>query len=310
MPAEHSVLIAIAGIPVLLTTPSDVVMAFATGRFPLVQRGEPAARIGVGPLPEHATQPRLPAWSLHGQVLEVRTPHVAARIQLDDGSGSAAVDTIALATDPNARRALEGVLYSIVNRRDRHPLHAAALRLGDSSLVLYGPSGTGKSTLAWEAHRAGIHVLSDDATRIQLDPELRVWGDGTPARIHLLEDVERGDAAGRNAATETIGAGADRKASVTLPAPADWVPYGRNPRVVLLSRGGAQRVSVAQATADEILATLMSAPEAELDLSPGNRERVIHALSARGGFRMDLSPRAAEAIPHLREMLASISEPA
>ena len=43
----------------------------------------------------------------------------------------------------------------LVARQDRQPVHAAMVAGGSAALLLAGPTGVGKSTLAYAAHRAG-----------------------------------------------------------------------------------------------------------------------------------------------------------
>lgn len=68
----------------------------------------------------------------------------------------------------------------LVTRLDRQPFHAAAIGRDGLGLLLAGPSGTGKSTLAYAAQRAGWTVFSDDAVYLQQEPALRVWSRCAP----------------------------------------------------------------------------------------------------------------------------------
>jgi len=304
--ASQAAVITVAGVPVQLTSNSPVPIAMATSRFPAIAASTaPEAHLEVRVARTSARPLDGVRWELHGDELRLDAGVFRATLHMERASATMDVSEDALTDWAPMRRAYEGLLYTLINRRDRHPIHAATIASDRSSLVLHGPSGVGKSTLAWEAHRDGLHVLSDDASRIQLSPELRVWGDGTPARIHLLEPVRERYASLRSLPAEPMGGDNEPKVTVDLRGDAGWTPYALNPRVVLLSRSGASRVTVTQVSADEIFAALMTAAEAELDVSPGNRERVLKTLAARGGFRLDLSPRAANAVPVLRELLAS-----
>jgi hypothetical protein len=305
---NESTIVAIAGVPVRVRANSRVVIAMATSRFPEVSASTHAAAYVDVRVTNDSAVPRDPMqWSLDDVRDELRMDAgvFRATAQMTDATATLELTETALTDWPQMRRAFEGLLLSLVNRRDRHPIHAATLASHNSALVLHGRSGVGKSTLAWEAHRGGICVISDDASRIQRSPELRVWGDGTPPRILLLEAVRDRYAELRSLRAEPMGGDNEPKAAVRLDRDAEWTPSARNPRVVLLSRSGAPRVSVTEVGSDEIYAALMAAPEAEMDLSPRNREGVLRALAARGGFRMDLSPRAADAVPVLKEFLAN-----
>src|SRR6185503_14339932 len=67
-----------------------------------------------------------------------------------------------------------GALF-LAAQAGRTPLHASAIMLGDVALVLAGPSGMGKSTLALAAAQAGLPVLSEDTLYVQTAPRLRLW---------------------------------------------------------------------------------------------------------------------------------------
>ena len=89
---------------------------------------------------------------------------------------------------------LEALALFMLARRDRDPLHAAAVMRGGTALLLAGPSGVGKSTLVYAAARAGLQVLSEDAVYLQLDP-FRVWGMPrfvhlTPASVRFFPELE------------------------------------------------------------------------------------------------------------------------
>jgi hypothetical protein len=58
--------------------------------------------------------------------------------------------------------ALLGLTY-LMARHDRHLLHGASIVLDAGALLIVGGTGTGKSTLAYAAHGAGLAVVADDA---------------------------------------------------------------------------------------------------------------------------------------------------
>jgi hypothetical protein len=67
-------------------------------------------------------------------------------------------------------------------------LHAAALALNnrDSAIVIFGPSGFGKTTTALSLLPAGFRLLADDTVIIQKDEggAHRVWGLPRPLKVH------------------------------------------------------------------------------------------------------------------------------
>ena len=314
-PLEHVVLFTVADVPVRVESNSDLVTVAAATRHGAPFLGATAAaaaapcrlqvRVRRGGMPsDDGVDVR---WSFPSRDrASVAASGLSATLDL--AAGVAVIDADESFVRSAAlfqRTVLEGMLFTLLTRRDRHPVHSGALCAGDVALLLRGSSGVGKSTLAYVAHRAGIGVLADDSVRVQLEPELRVWGDGPTPRVHLLEDARDEFAELRDHAVSRPSSGGVRKLAVALPAPAvEWSPFARAARVCLLTRAGT--VSVRNATAREIFDTLMHSPEAELDLAPEQRDRVAAALASPGGWHLTLSNRASEAIPHLRDMLAQI----
>ena len=204
---------------------------------------------------------------------------------------------------------VQGPILTLATRRDRHPIHAAALRRGDRALLLHGPSGAGKSTLAYLASRAGIDVLSDDAIRVQREPTLRVWGGGArrSGHVHLCEDVHERfvEADARVAARVRTGAGVKYIIPVAAPSTAPATPappFVHHVRVCLLER---ERGPVAchAVSADEIVHAILSAPEARSDLYEPGRRGAAEAIGARGGWRLRLSREPEEALPIVLDLL-------
>lgn len=298
-----------AGIPVLVESDGPLLPRLMSSRFPPPENRDarPLARLHAVTRSDVNTGSDAIHWRMDGaDDLLVEGPSFTGLVDVARGIARVTLDELVLARSDALRRTIvEGLMYTLVIRRDRHPVHAATLRLGDAALVLHGPSGVGKSTLAYVAHRAGIDVLADDATRVQLAPELRVWGDGTPARIHLFEHVRARFDELRD--LEAIEMNPSEEPKVVVVTGGVSAPYARRPRVCLLSRPGVERVTVRRAGPAEIRERLLAAPEAEMDLAPANRGRVYSALAAPGGWHITLSPRAEDAVPHLRRLLEEIA---
>jgi hypothetical protein len=70
------------------------------------------------------------------------------------------------------------------------PLHAAAVEIGGRAVVLAGPSGQGKTTLALACHSHGFRVLSEDLTCCRLAPGATVLPG--PALLRVRPDVYGG----------------------------------------------------------------------------------------------------------------------
>jgi hypothetical protein len=91
--------------------------------------------------------------------------------------------------DPDAVRLflLSSVIGAVLHQRGLLPLHASAVEVRGRGVILMGPSGVGKSTLAAALAKRGHHVLSDEITAITLRegqpyvlpafPQLNIWAD-------------------------------------------------------------------------------------------------------------------------------------
>jgi hypothetical protein len=110
--------------------------------------------------------------SAGGTTTLVRTSAGEVAIRLSDvlhavTSGDELVVTVV----PGASRERLGMLLSgpvlsaLVTARGHLVLHGSAVSLGDGAVAFVGPTGAGKSTLAWLLARRG-ELLSDDALRV------------------------------------------------------------------------------------------------------------------------------------------------
>src|SRR2546426_7701574 len=201
---------------------------------------------------------------------------------------------------------IEGLTLTLVTACDRYPVHAAAIARGGVALLLAGPPGTGKSTLAYQAHRLGLRVLSDDAVYVQLNPEFRLWG--IPDRVHLLATASAHfpELAGR---PPSFLANGDEKLVVRLPdawpAPAAAVPVASRVGVCLLERSGGAAAR-APASAAEVQAFLKEGLGLSRVRFGGAMDQALARLVPVGGWRLSLSANPADAVPHLDAMLRQL----
>ena len=203
---------------------------------------------------------------------------------------------------------IEGLTLVLVTACDRYPVHAAAIARGGVALLLAGPPGTGKSTLAYQAHRRGLRVLSDDAVYVQLDPEFQVWG--LPGRVRLLTTAARHfpELAGRS---PTFLANGDEK--LVVQCPGDWpaapapAPVATRARVCLLERtGGSTTVSKAPASPAEVQAFLKDGVGLSRARFGASLDEALRRLAGAGGWRVSLSANPADAMPMFDDMLAEL----
>ena len=72
-------------------------------------------------------------------------------------------------------------------RRGDLSLHAAAIDVGGAAVLIAAPGRFGKTTLSVAFHRAGHRLMSEDISRLQLDPEPLVMPG--PAIVRMREDT-------------------------------------------------------------------------------------------------------------------------
>jgi hypothetical protein len=194
---------------------------------------------------------------------------------------------------------LEAVVLALLSCYDRHPLHAAAVAHREQALLLAAPSGTGKSTLAWLCHSAGLDLLGDDHVRVQLAPSLRIWG--WPARVRLL--AETALRMGVSHSPERLLNG-KRKAVIDA---RHGVSAGRlvarEATVCVLSRDGGP-LTLAPLSPEAVARALEAQLAPGFDRFPERWPLVLRELTARGGWRLNLTDDAHDALPIVRDLLA------
>jgi hypothetical protein len=195
--------------------------------------------------------------------------------------------------------------FFLVSFEDRAPFHAAALRRGATALLLAGPSGMGKSTLAYAASRRGAGLFAEDYVWVQQRPRFRLWG--RPRGFHLPVEAARffPELAGRAPAILANG-----KAKIAVPVPrpgraeAAWVDRAA---VCVLGRArGAPRLSrlTARATA-RLLAAEMTAG---FDIFADVVGPLVRHCCRHGGWKLWLSRDPREAVPLVQRLLEEVAE--
>lgn len=186
---------------------------------------------------------------------------------------------------------LDTLLLFIVTRRGRVPVHASGVVAGDTAAVLAGPSGTGKSTLALAAHRAGLPVLSDDTVYVQMAPRPRVWG--FPRPIHVFPHDAPADEDG----AMRLRSGRWKRA---VPLPAAPPPAARA-ALFLLEPG--DEVALHPVDADTAVERMMALLEPGFDDFRRELPGVVRALCDGGAWRLTLSADPADAVRLVRQTL-------
>ncbi len=118
-------------------------------------------------------------------ILEAESKPVSLRADAFSGEASASVDASVLddkeffLTD-----VVQCLSLFLICGRGRFPVHAAAVRSGDTTLLLSGNSGFGKSSLAYACMRRGWELVSEDTVFLDIQSGVSAWSN--PRFIHLL----------------------------------------------------------------------------------------------------------------------------
>ena len=162
------------------------------GALPTETPGDSAVRIRFGDVPESLATvvARGAAYEANANEALVTVPGVA-RYWIRNGR-EIVVQSATNATLDDVRAFLiTSPLGAVVHQRGLVPLHASAVRVGDSCVAIVGPSRAGKSTLSALLNARGFPLVTDDVLAVKLTPNgpmafpgfcrLRLWEDATRA---------------------------------------------------------------------------------------------------------------------------------
>jgi hypothetical protein len=200
--------------------------------------------------------------------------------------------------DSNAfEEAVRTVALFLVAHAGRTPVHASAIMIGPMAIVLAGKSGSGKSSLALAANRAGLSVLSEDAVFVQLEPSFRVWA--LCEAIHVVTEDAPSDP------TRHIRIRAGRgKRVIPIVRPRR---YADRAILCIIARG--RQVGLERTDREEAVRLLTHAPEPGFNYYGTRAELVIRALATEGCWRLTLSRDLDAAIAQLMSTFSEISAP-
>ncbi len=242
--------------------------------------------------------------------LLIHTPGSVALVDRERLEAIAYVTPALLANRAQTEYSLVSCLtFPLVETCDRSPVHAAAIARDGVAVLLAAPPGTGKSTLAYEAHREGWAVLSDDVTEIQTEPTFRIWGT-SPGSVCLTPEAAARfrELAGR--APKLVANGSE-KVVVRLPAEqADRAfssPTASQVTVCLLQRNG-ERASLTPVSPAEVQTFLGDGLGIARVMYGARLDQALARVAAGGGWRLSLSDDPRDALPLLHEALAALQE--
>lgn len=200
---------------------------------------------------------------------------------------------------------VEAMTYFLLSDRDRQPFHCAAVAREGSVVLLSGPPGAGKSTLAYAALRRGLDVMAEDMVWVQQRPAYRVWGltpvillpEASAVRFPELKDAP------------TLLANGQRKLSVAVDAarrPASPVT-SRGAVCVLMPGGTTPRLErIDQAELTRALETLL---QPGFDRFRTTIPAVVRGFAPGGGWRLRTGTDPVAAVACLEEIVTPSPSP-
>ena len=220
--------------------------------------------------------------------------------EVDRGEAYAFVTTGFVARDTYFRYGvIEALTLKLVIGTGRHPVHAATVVRNGRALLLAGPSGVGKSTLAYAASRAGLEVRGDEAAYVQCDPALRVWGMPGTLRLSTLGALHFPEL---SEVPPIVSLNGKQKVVVDLDIEDDVLSPVEEAAVCILSKGH-DTALLERLKPSVVIDFLTNRVESGFDLNPTEGRRVAEQLAGNGGWRVQLSDNPFDAVPLIEEML-------
>lgn len=215
--------------------------------------------------------------AVEGSRLRLQGPDFQGWADAETGIGECSVPR-RLFGDPAslADEITDTLILFLLTRSGRTPVHAAGLVARGTTLLIAGPSGSGKSSLAFAWARRGRPILSDDMVFVQVKPVLRLWGIPRPVHLHPKDARgEKGPLRQRNGKT---------KVSISLAVPSQNGAAERA-TVILIERG--ERVSLDQVEPAAAVGALMNLEEG-FDLLRAESEEAARAIVGESAWRLTL----------------------
>ena len=202
---------------------------------------------------------------------------------------------------------LEALTFGVLTRLDRMPLGAACITKGDTALLLVGSGGSGRSTLAYAAARAGYGVLAEERVTVQLEPRLRLWG--TPGWLHLPLDAAEHFEELKDREPDLSVRGTPRIAIRTgsldaLPA----MPVAQRAAVCVLAPEKDGQPALDTLDAAALQEAMIAGLDPSSDLFSDSIGDAIAVLAGHGGWRLRVGSDPHRALDHINAMFDALTD--
>jgi hypothetical protein len=158
--------------------------------------------IQFGRVPEHLDSPtgRGVLYEISPDQFLLNLPDTA-RYLVSNGN-SICIERATYVPDGQVRLYLLGSAFgALLHQRGALPIHGSAIETPRGAVIFTGPSGRGKSTLAWEFQWRGFRHLSDDVSVVGFDaqakpivypayPQMSLWADVLDKQGHARQDLK------------------------------------------------------------------------------------------------------------------------
>jgi len=194
---------------------------------------------------------------------------------------------------------LDALVYMLLELNYLTSLHGACVAWKDAGLLLYGPSGMGKSTLSYACARRGWTYISDDSSSVLWDDDRTVLGE--PHHFRFRADAPDLFPELRGL---TVGYSLDRKPTIevlTAGLPIRTAPECRVHWIVFLDRcpsGPSRLLPIGAEDARERIEQDM--PVFDPDLEP-RRRHIVESIAGLPAFVLQYS-HFEDAVPPLEKL--------